>query len=276
MAEMRTIKSYSTAFLMSLSVHALVLILIIIFSKASLSAHKIVVIDLTLMDPVTAEAGVAGDKKASIEYEQKTKHQKAVVKNVEPEIEQKKQEAKEEKAETEVKLTQDHETPQADEQMPAVKTVSLAQNTKQNIVSEGHGGSKHAGTVLSNAREITGRSSREEGNSGINAKQVVGNGSEKNSRVIKGYLKTHLSYIKDIIKKNITYPETARREGWMGKVTVSFVIAYNGYAKDINVIQSSGFRILDKSAEEAVSRSSPFPHPPVEARIIIPILYELR
>jgi protein TonB len=93
--------------------------------------------------------------------------------------------------------------------------------------------------------------------------------------VLGGYLKSHLLYIKDIIQKNITYPDTARRNGWMGKVKVSFVIKNNGRAKDIKVIQSSGFRILDKSAKEAVSRSSPFPHPPAEARIIIPILYTL-
>ena len=272
---MRTIKSYSTAFMMSLAVHALILLLIIIFSKVSFNAHKIVVIDLTLMDPVTAEAGVSGDKKASDVYEQKTKHQKAVVDDVEPAIEQKKQEAKEEKTETEVKVTQDHETPQADEQIPEVKTVSLVQDTKKNILSEDQGENKRAGTLLSRASEIKGTSLKEKAGPKINAKQGDGNGSGKNSGVIKGYLKAHLSYIKDIIQKNITYPDTARRNGWMGKVTVSFVIAYNGYAKDIEVIQSSGVRILDKSAEEAVSSSSPFPQPPVEARIIIPILYEL-
>jgi protein TonB len=256
---------------MSLAVHALILLLIVIFSKASFNKNKIVVIDLTLMDPVTAEAGVSGDKKVNDVYEQTTKYQKAAIEEVKPVIEQKKQEAKEEKAET----GEDHETPLVDEQIPAVKTVSLVQNTKQNFASEDQRGSKRAGTLLSHAREIAGTSLKEKGGPGTNAKQAVGNSTGNNGGVIKGYLKAHLSYIKDIIQKNITYPDTARREGWMGKVTVSFVIAYNGYAKDIKVLQSSGFRILDKSAKEAVSRSSPFPHPPVEARIIIPILYEL-
>jgi protein TonB len=275
MAEMRTIKSYSAAFLMSLAAHVFVLILIVIFSKASFNKNKIVVIDLTLMDPVTAEAGVSGDKKSSDVSEQKTKHQ-TVVENVEPVTGQKKQEVKEERAETELKVTQDYETPQVDEQIPTVKTVSLVQDTKQNFASKDQRVSKRAGTLLSNARKITGTSSREEGGSGENTKQVSGNSAGKTHGVMKGYLRSHLLSIKDMIKRNITYPDTARRNGWMGKVKVSFVIAYNGYAKDIEVIQSSGFIILDKSAKEAVALSSPFPQPPVEARIIIPILYELR
>jgi protein TonB len=92
---------------------------------------------------------------------------------------------------------------------------------------------------------------------------------------MKGYIGSHLSYIKEMIQKNITYPDIARRNGWTGKVKISFIIAYNGYAKNIKVMQSSGFKILDKNATEAVKHSSPFPEPPVEARIIIPILYEL-
>jgi protein TonB len=272
MSDKREIKSYSTAFLMSLAVHTLLLLLIIIFSKASFDAHKIVVIDLTLMEPVTAEAGVSGDKKTSALYVPKTKYQKE---EVEPVIEQKKQEAKEEKAETGVQVTQDHETPQVDEQVPAVKTVSLVQDAKQYFVSEDQGGSKRAGTLLSSARETAEGSLGEKGESAKNTEKPS-HGVIAAEDVLGGYLKSHLSYIKDIIQKNITYPETARREGWMGRVTISFVIANNGGAKDIKVIQSSGFRILDKSAKEAVSRSSPFPHPPAEARIIIPILYTLR
>jgi len=208
-------------------------------------------------------------------YEPKTKHKKTVVEKVEPAIVLKKQDVKEEKSETEVKVTQDFETPQVDEQIPAVKTVALVQDTKHNFASKVKKESKRAGTSLPNTSAIEGTSLKEKDVPTKNAKEGVGNGPGNTDGVMKGYLRSHLSYIKEIIQKNITYPETARREGWMGRVTVSFVIAHSGYAKDIKVMQSSGFRILDKSAEEAVSRSSPFPHPPVDARIIIPILYTL-
>jgi TonB family protein len=275
MAEMREIKSYSTAFLMSLAVHAFVLLLIIVFSKASLNAHKIVVIDLTLIDPVTAGAAVAGDKKASDVFEPKTKHQKEVVEDVESVMGQNKHEAKEEREKTEGEVTQSHETNQVNEQIPAVKTVAFIQDTKQDFVSEDQGVSKRAGTLLSRASETAGTSLKEKGATGTNEKQVIGNGSNKNGGVMKGYLRSHLSYIRDMIQRNITYPDIARRNGWMGKVTVSFIIAHNGCVRDIEVVRSSGFGCLDKNAVEAVEHSSPFPHPPVEARIIIPILYEL-
>jgi hypothetical protein len=48
-----------------------------------------------------------------------------------------------------------------------------------------------------------------------------------------------------------------------------------GSAKDIKVMRSSGVDVLDKSAIEAVENASPFPKPPIEAQIIIPIVYRL-
>jgi len=276
MYDKREIKSYSTAFLMSLAVHALLLLLIIMSSKAVLNPHKIVIIDLTLMDPVTADAGVSGDMKSSDVYEPLKKHQKTVVENVEQGIEQKKQEAKEEKTETDVKVTHDHETTHVEEPMPAVKTVSLIQDTKQIFVSENQGEKERTDTFSAHAQTTEMNVPGQGGVSGSNKTQDVGNSSGKSGGVINGYLRSHLSYIKDMIQKNITYPETARRNGWMGKVTVSFVIAHNGSVRDIEVVRSSSFGCLDKNAVKAVERSSPFPHPPAEARIIIPILYTLR
>jgi TonB family protein len=41
-------------------------------------------------------------------------------------------------------------------------------------------------------------------------------------------------------------------------------------------MQSSGFTMLDKNAAEAVHDTAPFPKPPCEARLVIPISYRLR
>jgi len=258
---------------MSLAIHTLLLLLVMIFSKDSLNTQKIVVIDLTLMEPVTAGVAVSDDKKMSAVYEPRTKHQKAASEDVNQIVEKKRKEIKEEKAETESKVTQDNENAQVDEQMPELETVPIVQDNEQNSGAEDQVARESAGIFLTSARETAENSSRDGGTLTTKIKQVFGRGN--NNGVIKGYLESHLSYIKDIIQKNITYPNIAQRNGWMGKVKVSFVIAYNGYAKDIEVIQSSGFKILDKNAMEAVKHSSPFPKPPVEARIIIPILYEL-
>jgi protein TonB len=239
---------------MSLAIHTLLLLLVFSFSRDSFNAHKLVVIDLTLMDPITAATGTSGNKKTHAAPEPEMKHQKA---------------------ETESKLTQDNENTQLAEQVPGVETVPMIHDSKLSPVSEDQGGSDSAGTFLASTKESPEDSSRDGGALRTDTKQVFGKGSGNNGQVITGYLKSHLSYIKDMIQKNITYPDIARRNGWMGKVKVSFIIVYNGYAKNIEVIQSSGFKILDKNAIEAIKNASPFPKPPVEAQIIIPIVYKL-
>jgi protein TonB len=91
----------------------------------------------------------------------------------------------------------------------------------------------------------------------------------------KRYLKAHFSYIKELIHKQIIYPATAKKMGWEGKVIVSFIISSEGYTRNIMISRSSGHEILDENAVKAVQRASPFPKPPVEAQIIIPVLYQL-
>jgi len=89
------------------------------------------------------------------------------------------------------------------------------------------------------------------------------------------YFKVHFSYIKDLIYKQIIYPATAKKMGWEGRVIVSFIISSEGYTRNIMISKSSGHEILDENAVKAVKRASPFPKPPVEAQIIIPVLYQL-
>jgi TonB family protein len=89
------------------------------------------------------------------------------------------------------------------------------------------------------------------------------------------YLKAHFSYIKDLIHKHLIYPAQAKKMGWEGKVITSFVISSVGYAKDVRIAKSSGYDILDRNVFKAINKASPFPKPPVEAQIIVPILYRL-
>lgn len=90
------------------------------------------------------------------------------------------------------------------------------------------------------------------------------------------YLNDHFAYIRDKILRNVGYPDAARRMGWQGKVVLSFIITSNGYVRDFNVIQSSGFKMLDNNAIETVKNTAPFPRPPDEAYIVIPITYRLQ
>lgn len=71
-------------------------------------------------------------------------------------------------------------------------------------------------------------------------------------------LKDYLFGIFTKIEKNKVYPEEARSEGIEGKVKVEFIVEKNGRVKNIKVISSSGYKILDNAAMDAVKKSSPF------------------
>jgi periplasmic protein TonB len=91
----------------------------------------------------------------------------------------------------------------------------------------------------------------------------------------KQYLKEHFLYIKNCIQSNISYPRMARKMGWQGRVLISFIICSDGSVKDIRIIESSGFKVLDKNAVEVIQKVAPFPRPPVAAELIIPVIYKL-
>jgi protein TonB len=109
------------------------------------------------------------------------------------------------------------------------------------------------------------------GSSGGGGTAEAGAGEKAKSR----YLAEHFAFIRDKILQNVVYPPLARRMGWQGKVVLSFVIKPNGTVKEAQMMQGSGHEVLDQSALEALKESAPFPQPPVEARITIPIVYRL-
>lgn len=85
----------------------------------------------------------------------------------------------------------------------------------------------------------------------------------------------HFSAIKESIRKNMVYPLVARKNGWQGRVLVSFVICLDGRVEEIRIEESSGFALLDKNAIDIIKRSAPFASPPVRATLIVPIDYSL-
>lgn len=94
-------------------------------------------------------------------------------------------------------------------------------------------------------------------------------------KVQQRYIKEHFTYIRDLITTHLTYPPLARKMNWSGKVVVAFVIAGDGTVNNIRVVETSGFKILDKSAMETVRRVAPFPKPPQRAEIVVPINFRM-
>jgi len=77
------------------------------------------------------------------------------------------------------------------------------------------------------------------------------------------------------------YPDFARKMGYQGKILVAFRIGRDGKILNLSVSQSSGYKILDEAALEAVKEAGPYPPIPNELnkkflKLKIPISYALR
>ncbi|MCE5209942.1 MAG: energy transducer TonB [Deltaproteobacteria bacterium] len=132
------------------------------------------------------------------------------------------------------------------------------------------GGADRTAAVKESSFGITG---------GAKEKSVTnsGTGSSDNAKEAARvkYLNENFAYIRDKILRNVSYPDTARRRGWQGKIVLSFVIGANGSVKDFKIIKSTGYAMLDNSAIDTVKDTAPFPRPPGEAQLVIPIVYRL-
>jgi len=77
------------------------------------------------------------------------------------------------------------------------------------------------------------------------------------------------------------YPDFARKKGYQGKILVAFKIDRDGKILNLSVSQSSGYKILDEAALDAVKEAGPYPPIPNELKknflkLKIPISYALR
>ncbi|MDI6890053.1 MAG: energy transducer TonB [Thermodesulfovibrionales bacterium] len=82
-----------------------------------------------------------------------------------------------------------------------------------------------------------------------------------------------LEAIRTSIERAKSYPFLARKKGIEGTVLVSFKIDRKGSPKDIKIIKSSGYQILDDEVPKMLRKASPFPE--VKGEIVIPITFKL-
>ena len=150
---------------------------------------------------------------------------------------------------------------------PAVK---LTETRNQESHSMELGIQNNADALKENSSGVFG-----EAKEGLGPSSGMGNADGEKESARTKYLNDHFAYIRNKILRNVSYPDVARRMGWQGKVLLSFIIMANGSVREFKVIKSSGFAILDKSAIDTVKETAPFPRPPVEAQLVIPIIYRL-
>ncbi|NOR49654.1 MAG: TonB family protein [Desulfuromonadales bacterium] len=104
---------------------------------------------------------------------------------------------------------------------------------------------------------------------------VAGKASVPKISPSQRYLQARFGYIRKQILKKLVYPQRARRMGWQGQVKIRFVVDPSGQVKDLEVLETSGYPLLDRQALNAVKRAAPFPPPPVAAEISLPITFRL-
>jgi protein TonB len=75
---------------------------------------------------------------------------------------------------------------------------------------------------------------------------------ESEKRMARTYLDGHFSYLRELILKRLTYPQEAKRRGYVGRVTVSFVILVSGKVTELAVLSGSGYRILDENVLQTI------------------------
>ena len=244
------------SFQISFALHALAVLLLIFMGDRFISSEKILVIDFTLEDTAGAETArdSATVKTQTLEHNvRQTEIRKMDAEDVEP---------------------SERTVPQAVPPVPLNSPKSLTLETQAPVSSH----DKATEPSGKNEQGVPGKVLTEAGGPPVvggdtKAGSVRGMSSEDEGKI--RYLKANFSYIKALIDKHRTYPEAARRMGRQGKVKISFFVSSDGDAKGIKVVESSGIGVLDKDAVETVKRASPFPKPPSEAQIIIPIRYQL-
>jgi len=82
-----------------------------------------------------------------------------------------------------------------------------------------------------------------------------------------------LEEIRRRIESNLAYPPLARWQDMAGAAVVEFEVTEEGQTRDVHLAQSSGTRLLDSAAEQAVTTVTGLPV--VHGRLAIPIRFEL-
>ena len=251
---------------LSFIIHVFVLMIIIGISNSIAPVNKLLVIDFSIEESDNITKNIIQKSSPALKKQKavtsKTVDSKPSLQNNQmPKMEQKKEKAQ--------------------DKTPALSSPIISE-TKVPVVASNRTTSEERNQDNSDIQKKTGESTQSQ-TSGYTKHQfntdirVVSDSGTASSHenINMQYLKKNFSYIRDLIQKKIVYPRIARQMGWEGKVKVVFTISSDGRVKDIKIAQTSGIEILDRNALTTVKKASPFPKPPAEAQLIIPIVYRL-
>ena len=95
-------------------------------------------------------------------------------------------------------------------------------------------------------------------------------------RLSSEFVRNNFAHIRELIVANLTFPAIARKMGWTGKIVVMFTLTMEGEAEDIVIVSGSEHEVLNKNVIAAIRRTAPFPKPPTQAELVLPISYTLK
>jgi protein TonB len=101
-------------------------------------------------------------------------------------------------------------------------------------------------------------------------------GAGHNAALAETYIRRNFTYIQRRIRNRLVYPSQARRAGIQGAAEIGFTVHLDGTVSAVTVLVSSGQESLDQAALAAIYAAAPFPAPPVQARLAIPVSFRLR
>jgi periplasmic protein TonB len=263
------------AFQLSLAFHAVMIFFIIGFSSSFARTSRVILIDFSIEDSINTGnegAGTLNAGRTKTKLQPRSREIRQPVKSMEPEPKKKEEQIMETRETIAPVQTLDSQAQTSEAQVPVLasaESIDSQYKTEQAI---------QANFLTSSGNGIEGKWG-DAGLPGKGTRMASSGGYGNDSDVLsqkKRYLKENFAYIRDLIQKKAAYPKLAKQMGFEGKVIVSFIVNSNGHAKDIKIMNSSGIEILDRSSVEAVKNASPFPKPPVEAQLIIPISYKFR
>lgn len=103
----------------------------------------------------------------------------------------------------------------------------------------------------------------------------AGDGSGEGGGSGQGVTGPLLDAIREQIGRAVLYPASARRSRLQGRVLVRFTIGSDGTVKDVCVVASSGYDVLDRSAVSAILAAAPFGGVDRDVFITTPIVFRL-
>ncbi|WP_051309580.1 energy transducer TonB [Desulfogranum japonicum] len=87
------------------------------------------------------------------------------------------------------------------------------------------------------------------------------------------YLGRHFEHIRQRILDHLVFPAVAKKMRWSGQMVVSFIIKTDGKVEQVKVESSSGYTILDSKVVATINDIQPYPAPPVQAKLRIPVAF---